>query len=83
VDVGKPIALGLTVVSLAGGGEKLTAWALDDAGHDSSDIARDAGPLGGTILHDQERGGYVALGWRQPIELRRPYRGGSPSDYLT
>jgi hypothetical protein len=82
VEVGKKIAVGLTVVSLVGAGERLTAGALDYAGHDSREIAHDAGPLSGTILPAQEYGGYLALGPCQPIELRRPYRGGCIGDYL-
>jgi hypothetical protein len=79
---GRPIAVGLVWVCLLGAEERLTASALDGAGHDSGVIAHDAGPLGGTILHEQERGGYVALGARQPIVLRRPYRGGPVGDYV-
>jgi hypothetical protein len=81
MEVGKSIALGLVWVSLAGAGERLTASALEGTGHDSGVIAQDTGPLSGTILPEQ-RGGYVALGARQPIVLRRPYRGGPVGDYV-
>jgi hypothetical protein len=82
MEVRASIAVVLMAVSIAGAEERYTALALDDAGRDSSEIVREAGPAGGTILPAQERGGFVALGARQPIELRRPYRGGYIGDYL-
>lgn len=84
MEVGKVTATGLVLVIFFGAGERLTAWGLDAAGHDSSGIAAEAGPLGGTILYEQQQGGYLALGIRQRVELspRRPYRGGTIGDYL-
>ena len=56
---------------------------LDGTGRDSSMIAADAGSAGGTILHAQEQGGYVALGPRQRVEPSvRRYLGGPIGDYL-
>jgi hypothetical protein len=81
MEVGKPVALGLTTLSLAGAEER--AIALFHAGEAPGDSVHDAGAARGTLLFEQEQRGYVALGWRQPIELRHPYRGGSLSDYLT
>lgn len=73
------------VVSLGGALERTTASALAGTGHDSSAIAADAGPLGGTLVLEQAERGYIALGIRQRVEptARRPayYRGGSFSDY--
>lgn len=76
--VGKPIAIGLAGLSLLGAEERITAWSLDGAGLDSSSITADAGPLGGTILHEQAKGGYVALGPRQRVDvIARRYHGGA------
>jgi hypothetical protein len=83
MDVGKKTATFL-IIMCAGGGEieEATAQVLNDAGRDSSNIAAEAGPSRGTILHDQERGGYLALDARQRVELVvRRYRGGCISDY--
>jgi hypothetical protein len=39
---------------------------------------RKAAPIPGTLVHDKERGGYVALDARQRVELVvRRYRGGT------
>lgn len=55
MEVGKVTATGLVLVIFFGAGERLTAWGLDAAGHDSSGIAAEAGPLGGTILYGSSR----------------------------
>jgi hypothetical protein len=82
MEVGRKTATFLVVVSLGGATEVITAGALEDAGRDSTVIGADAGPLSGTILHDQERGGYVALDARQRVEVAASrYRGGCISDY--
>jgi hypothetical protein len=82
MEVGKKTATLLAVLSAVGGIEDAAAHKLDDAGRDSSRIAAEAGSPRGTILHDQERGGYLALDARQRVELVvRRYRGGSISDY--
>lgn len=68
----------LAAASVSGAIEETTALALDDAGRDSTVIAAEAGPMRGTVPHDQERGGYVALDARQRVELVvRRYRGGT------
>jgi hypothetical protein len=82
MEVGRKTATFLAVVTVGfGATEEITAQTLDDAGRDSTAIAADAGPLSGTILHDQERGGYVALDARQRVEAARRYRGGCIGDY--
>jgi len=83
MELGRKTATLLVVASVGGGAlEETTVLALDDAGRDSSDIAAEAGPPRGTLLHDQERGGYLALDARQRVELVvRSYRGGCISDY--
>jgi hypothetical protein len=83
MEVGRKTATFLVVVSVGfGATEEITARTLDDAGRDSTAIAADAGPLSGTILHDQERGGYVALHARQRVEVPAGrYRGGCIGDY--
>jgi hypothetical protein len=84
MEVGKTTATFLAVVSAVGGMEEAATQVLDGAGRNSSHIAAEAGPPRGTILHDQERGGYLALDARQRVELVvRRYRGGSISDYST
>jgi hypothetical protein len=84
MEVGRKTATFLIVVTVGGGAtEEITARALEDAGRDRTMIASEAGPLSGTILHDQEKGGYLALDARQRVELVvRRYRGGSISDYF-
>jgi hypothetical protein len=82
MDVGKKTATFLIMCAGGGAIEEITVQALDDAGRDSSHVAAEAGPPRGTILHDQDRGGYLALDARQRVELVvRRYRGGSISDY--
>jgi hypothetical protein len=95
VKIGKPLAIGLTLVTGAGAVEVVTASALRDGGqtnrvtanrHTSNLMAHDTGASGGTIVHPQAEGGYLEVGPGQPVEqpARRPaiYRGGSFSDYI-
>jgi hypothetical protein len=76
-------AAGLTTLTLAGASEEITMQTLDGTGRESGMIAADAGLAGGTVVHAQEQGGYVALGPRQRVEPTvRRYLGGSAGDYL-
>ena len=81
LEIRRPLALRLIVVSLGGAGVKLAAQ-LDEGLYSHPEVAHDAGPLSGTILHQQEGGGFAALDSRHPVELRRQYRGGALGDYL-
>jgi hypothetical protein len=67
LSVTKPIATFACLVISGGAVEATIRHVADSVGHDTA-ISADAGATRGTLIYSSEAGGYIGLGWRDPVE---------------